>query len=273
VFVGDPLQYPDWKASFSALIENKGIPAADRIHYLKRYLGGPAREAVSGFFLLRSEEAYRQAKNTLEERYGNRFVTSEAFLAKLHGWPKVPSKNKSALLKFSDFVNQCNVAQQEFSTLKHLNEIKEIQRVAQRLPDWALLRWNRKVAGKRREKGTYPDFAEFAEFVRVEADIANDPALQSGPQPPAAAPHRTSANSSIHRTFLTNGGQPAQECRFCKRKNHKTSDCRAFAKKTMDERRKYVKKERLCFGCLERDHMSKNCKRRSECSKCKKNSA
>ena len=48
IFMGGPLEYPDWKVSFCALIENKGISDQEKIHHLKRYLGGPAREAVSG---------------------------------------------------------------------------------------------------------------------------------------------------------------------------------------------------------------------------------
>ena len=67
VFNGDPLEYPDWKASFYALVESRGIPSQEKIHHLKRYLGGPAREAVSGYFLLKSENAYDIAKDVLEQ--------------------------------------------------------------------------------------------------------------------------------------------------------------------------------------------------------------
>ena len=64
VFNGDPLEYPDWKASFYALVESRVIPSQEKIHHLKRYLGGPAREAVSGYFLLNSENAYMTLQRT-----------------------------------------------------------------------------------------------------------------------------------------------------------------------------------------------------------------
>ena len=44
----------DWSIAFKVLIEDKGISEADKIHYLKRYVGGSAKEAISGYFLLQT---------------------------------------------------------------------------------------------------------------------------------------------------------------------------------------------------------------------------
>ena len=83
MFDGDPLEYHDWSIAFKVLIEDKGISEADKIHYLKRYLGGSAREAISGYFLLRSTSAFERARAVLEEIYGNAFIVTEAFRDKL----------------------------------------------------------------------------------------------------------------------------------------------------------------------------------------------
>ena len=58
VFTGDPLNYPSWKASFNTLINTKGVMGSERIHYLRKYLGGEAKSVVEGTFYLKSEEAY-----------------------------------------------------------------------------------------------------------------------------------------------------------------------------------------------------------------------
>lgn len=42
VFNGDPIQLIEWKASFMSLIDRKGISSADKMYYLKKYVGGPA---------------------------------------------------------------------------------------------------------------------------------------------------------------------------------------------------------------------------------------
>ena len=60
----------------------------ERLHYLKKYIGGPARQAIEGYFFLTTEDAYDQAKKLLEKRYGDPFVIGNAFLDK-HG-PQYP---------------------------------------------------------------------------------------------------------------------------------------------------------------------------------------
>ena len=52
IFMGDPLKYPDWKVTFEMLIVQRGIPPIERVHYLKKYIGGVAKEAVEGYFTM-----------------------------------------------------------------------------------------------------------------------------------------------------------------------------------------------------------------------------
>ena len=68
VFAGDVTKFEEWLMSFELLIEGRGINEAERIHYLKRYLGGSAREAIEGYALLPSDEAYREAKAQLNKK-------------------------------------------------------------------------------------------------------------------------------------------------------------------------------------------------------------
>ena len=279
IFTGDPLQYPDWHASFSALIEGKRISAADKIHYLRRYVGGPAREAISGFFLLRNEEAFQRAKAVLEKRFGNSFAISDAFISKLESWPKISSKDKQGLHNLSDFLQQCGAASQEIKGLSILNDIREMQKIAIKLPEWMTHRWNRIISTSKREKGRYPNFSEFSFFVAEEADIANDPALC---QPPAGSTSVRQSVSKIRepgqqaRTALATNIQPViqaspkPECQFCKKDNHHLRECRTFARNTMETRREFVRRERLCFGCLNQGHRSIECKERGKCDKCNK---
>ena len=50
VFSGDLLDYASWKSAFMTLIEQKQTLPAEQIRYLKRYLGGKARECREGYF-------------------------------------------------------------------------------------------------------------------------------------------------------------------------------------------------------------------------------
>ena len=100
IFNEDPLKFPGWKSSFDTLIDQKGIPSNERIHYLKRYLTGAALEAIEGYFLLSTDDAYVEARMLLEQRYGDPFVIANAFHDKLEEWPKIPPKDGLALRKF-----------------------------------------------------------------------------------------------------------------------------------------------------------------------------
>ncbi len=51
VFNGDPIQFVDWKASFMSLIDRKGIPVADKLYYLKKYVSGSAHKYLEGTFI------------------------------------------------------------------------------------------------------------------------------------------------------------------------------------------------------------------------------
>ncbi len=95
VFNGDPLRYKDWKMSFQTLIDRKTIPVNEKIYYLRKYVGGPARRAVESYFLLGTEAAYYAAWDTLEERYGSSFVIAKAFRDKLTSWPKIGTKDSA----------------------------------------------------------------------------------------------------------------------------------------------------------------------------------
>ena len=57
LFEGNPLEFLEFKQSFKLLIESKGIPAEEKLYYLKQYLSGRAKGAVEGFFLGSTEEA------------------------------------------------------------------------------------------------------------------------------------------------------------------------------------------------------------------------
>ena len=58
-----------------------------------------------------------------------------------------------------------------------------------------------------------------------------------------------------------NTGAKAKTCLFCN-KAHDLDDYAKFLKKTMDERKSFLKEKRLCFACYETSHVSKGCVKR-----------
>ena len=281
IFTGNPLEYNDWVISFRTLVEEKYIPPKDKIHYLKRYLGGPAKEAVSSYFLLGSETAYDEARALLEDRYGNLFLVTEAFRDKLESWPKIPARDGKSLRAFSDFLRQCKTAMTHLADLRILDDSRENKKLLQKLPDWVVTRWSRIVA-KSRKDCKFPSFADFSDFIAEEARIACDPvtsfeALKIAPpkekgdkEKEKVTPPKDKKRAPAARTFASESESKEIKCSFCKKLGHVLSDCRTFTAKPSDEKVDFVKTSGLCFGCLQHGHLSKNCPQKDTCKKCTK---
>ena len=89
VFTGDIIGYMDWKASFMALIDTRCSSSTEKMHYLRRYIGGEVTNVVENSFLQNTVEAYEEAWGTLDRRYGDRFRVAQSFRDKLHSWPRL----------------------------------------------------------------------------------------------------------------------------------------------------------------------------------------
>jgi hypothetical protein len=286
VFTGDPIAYPGWKCAFETLIEQRGIPAPEQIYYLKKYLGGAARESVEGYFLMATPDAYQEAKQLLEQRYGDPFLVASAFRDKLESWPKVMSRDGIALRKLADFLRQCQTAMRTTSSLNILNDDRENQKMLSKLPEWLVLRWNRVVADWRERLRTFPPFCEFVKFITREADIACHPITstqalkaseRSRSEVPAPRPEQRRASGA--NTFSTGTREhqrgsdqskpEIESCYLCNYRHH-LDECQTFLAKALVDRKDYVMCEGLCFGCLKKGHMSRQCRNRRTCTICNK---
>ena len=291
VFSGDPIQYPSWKAAFNTLIDQRNIPAGERIYYLKRYLGGSVRQVVENYFLLSTDDAYDKARALLDERYGDPFIIANAFRSKLDSWPKINVRDPNALLKFSDFLKQCLSAMQTITSLHILNDNQENRKMLTKIPDWLVNRWNRLVAQRKEQTAEFPPFKDFVEFVAKEAKIACDPvtspmSLKGSSSAEHEKGHRVQQPHDHRKTHggralladvaenRESGHSPSEAigslyCVLCKGK-HDLDTCKSFLSKSLPDRKTFLKEKSLCFGCLRSGHVSRRCRQRKKCTTCSK---
>ncbi|XP_069379882.1 uncharacterized protein [Paralichthys olivaceus] len=283
VFTGDPIQFIEWKASFTSLIDKKNIASADKLHYLKKYVGGPARKTLDGIFYRNDEEAYKDAWNRLNQRYGQPFVIQRAFREKLANWPKIHPRDAEGLRAFADFLHSCQEAMPYVKGLDILNDCEENQKLVQKLPDWAASQWNRKATQVMTDKQEFPNFQDFVIFIVTEAEIACNPITSFH------ALHSSESNSDrrylkekkfkssvLHTQIVTETETQGQlktglkpPCMFCQDSKHHLHRCPEFKRKALEERREYVKGKKLCYGCLRSGHNAKDCRNRHSCESCK----
>ena len=272
VFMGDPLMYAEWKHSFQVLIEGKGIPPLDKIHYLKMYVGGAAKECLEGFFLYSSPNGYDEARKVLEERFGNDVIVSNAFRDKLEQWPKISNRDNVGLRKYADFLRQCNAAMRSIEGLDILNDRRENQKMLRALPTQVVGIWGRKVHTFSSPEHRYPPFSDFVDFIVNEAEIANDPitslsCVKGGKvsMDTKKSDYKVGARAYVSNTQHDEKREP--KCLFCE-KSHYTDLCRDLGGKTLAEKNDFVKKSRVCFKCLKKGHIAKECKVKVKCKKC-----
>lgn len=303
VFSGDPLQFIEWSTSFKALIERRCTNPADRLFYLQKYINGEARSVLEGSFYRKDEEAYNQAWEALNARYGHPFVIQRAYRERLNNWPKISSKDSVRLRQYSDFLTACSNAMPHIKGLQVLNDCEENQRMLQKLPDWVTSRWNRRVTKQLQETHEYPSFKEFAKFLAHEADVACNPvtslyALKSYEERPSRDMKRPKANVFITNTkeseksntvMRTQGAVETftretneskrvntpfsslspVKCMYCS-ESHFIHKCQTFTNKSPEEKKRFILDKNLCFGCLKKGHNSKDCRKKATCDVCKK---
>ena len=303
VFSGDPLKFIEWSTSFKALIERRCTNPADRLFYLQKYISGEARSVLEGSFYRKDEDAYNQAWEALNARYGHPFVIQRAYREKLNNWPKISSRDSVKLRQYSDFLTACSNAMPHIKGLQVLNDCEENQRMLQKLPDWVTTRWNRHVTKRLQETHEYPSFKEFAKFLAHEADVACNPvtslyALKSSEEGPSRDMKRPKANVFITNTkeseksntvmrtqgAVENSTRDTDEskrvhmpfsssspvkCMYCS-ESHSIHKCQIFTKKSPEEKRRFILDKNLCFGCLRKGHNSKDCRNKATCNICKK---
>ena len=267
VFYGDPLEYPVWKSSFDTLIGCKRIDPGEKIHYLKRYLGGEAKSCIEGMFLFNTETAYIKARDLLQARFGSDFAIAEAFREKLYSWQYIADTDSAGLRKYSDFLQQCDLAKQCIRGLDCLDDCRENRMMLTKLPDYVIVKWNRIIS---EFDGYFPPFSTFAVFMAKEAEVACNPITSLNAVRALSSANRTVSVDKDNTLASHQNNTTKTNCRYCQKTNHKLHTCNEFMLLNPEERSEFLDRRRLCFGCLEFGHLSKDCKLKKTCKVCKK---
>ena len=292
IFSGDPLKFIEWSTSFKALIERRCLNSTDRLFYLQKYISGDAKSALEGSFYRKDEQAYQEAWEKLNTRYGHSFVVQRAFREKLNRWPKIGAKEYVKLREFSDFLQSCSDAMPHVKGLQVLNDCEENQRMLVKLPDWVTSRWNRYVSEQLDQAKDYPGFGEFATFISKEARIACNPvsslyALKRSDErantfatsvKTAYTTRAMAQSSDADDSEFKDSREPkttqeydgsSVKC-FCCGESHFIHKCQKLKGQPVSERKRFVLENKLCFACLRKGHYSKDCRNRATCALCKR---
>ena len=288
-FTGDPLEFSTFIRSFESQTESKVKPSDVCLRYLEQYLEGEPRELIKGCLYLDKLNGYLEAKKLLSEKYGDPYKISNAYIKKINEWPCIRPGDDLALDCFSTFLVQCQSAMTSLPFLTILSHPHNMQSMVKKLPFPLQDRWRREANRWRVSRQTIPAFAEFVAFVKSEAGIATDPVFSRDALSRVMEPARTYKDKYAHkskvvddrsrpRSCVTNhataiaaNDENTKEanlvCQQCE-KTHDLNDCQSYLKKSLQERKEFLKDKGLCFACYGTGHRSNGCAQRRKCKTC-----
>ncbi|XP_028415683.1 uncharacterized protein LOC114539211 [Dendronephthya gigantea] len=253
IFRGDPLEYRTFVTSFDARIQHRVHNKADLLYYLNQYLTGEPKDLIEGCLHMDPDEGYTEARRLLKKEYGDPYKISMAYIQKILSWPAIKSDEGKVLKSFSLFLIKCKTAMKSISHLCVLDHAPNMQAVVSKLPFHLQAKWRDLVAKIRRDNAKIANFENLTDFVQSAADAANDPvfgkdALSKGKENSKKFERRDGSQSKNQNfSFVTNP-----------------------TLKTVEQRKEYLKQNKMCFACYEKNHISKGCLRKRKCKKCNK---
>lgn len=192
-------------------------------------------------------------------------------------WPKVGPNDPLALRDFADFLKGCVEAMPHVRGLLVLNDSEENHKLLKKMPEWIVRKWSRIVVEELDKSGDYPSFNCFAEFVQKEARIVCNPiaspllfSVKSDGRLSKGVKSFSTNTQAEHLNYKTGllTSKPKLPCLVCKEDHHGIAKCPVFASKSMEDKGSFIHLNRLCFGCLRKGHITKECRTRHICGRC-----
>ena len=273
-FSGDPLHFQVFMLSFDDAVDSRNLSITSKLRRLVEACTGDALAAIQPCLLMKAEDGYDEARKILKERFGDKYRVAKATVKAITDGPSLKDKDPGQILKFADKVQSCMLTLKALGRLGELETPDAMVKIMGKLPASLQARWRKRAVAYNDKHGDYPAFAEFASFIRQVAREENDPMFGIASEPKPTGQSNSKSAQPKAKTFQLDSKEQtsAEQLKHCLACNehHALSKCATFANKTLEERKNFIKENRICFGCLIQGHMSRYCRRRSTCEVCQK---
>ena len=269
-FKGEPIEYCDFIRSFEHLqVEQTTLSPSARLYYLIQYTSGPAQDLMKSCLSMNPEQGYTEARRLLKERYGQEYRIAAAHVRTLTEGPIIKSEDGNALLQFSVQLTSCTNTLKEIGSLGKLDHPENLRRVINRLPFGMRLKWRDTVDRIIESKERDVTIEDVTKFVTAKTRAATHPIFgkvvneNKGKQEDNKGRRQFGSKAG---GFATQGNEGRVNKSACPcNANHWLSRCDKFRKWSLEERRKYVKDNKLCLNCLTSGHFVRSCAKQSFC--------
>ena len=269
IFNGDPLEFLFFITTFAEAVETKIKDQRGRLTRLLKYLSGEPKDLVSSCVYLPSSSCYKDAKRMLTERYGDPYKIMSAYRREIKAWPKLKANDSTSFSKFHTFLVKFKCTM-KYSGNSWYDSPDLIQLLHSKLPIYVQDRWNRQALKVRKLTSREAKLSDFMQMLQEEVDLVSDPLYsREANQEQSSGQDKERYSKRPRKVF---GAQTPKSCPLCSLK-HDLDECVTYLKKPVEERRRFIFKNRLCFCCYKPssiDHTAKTCPERRICNVCKK---
>lgn len=287
-FNDKPETFAVWKTSFTSVMCELGVTAAEELDLLVKNLGPESSKyalSIRASNARNPDQGVRRLWERLDERYGSPEMVEAGLKHKLENFRPLTNKDNIRFYDLTDILSEIEAVKEDpryASLLSYYDSSAGVLPIASKLPHAVQQKWiNEASRYKSYNDVSFPPFTFFVSFMRNISKVRNDPGLQ----PADSKPTQTYQDKKGFRnvtpsttTFLTRktdvSGVPdsdADDKVRCPihRSSHSLKTCRTFLAKSLDERRTFVRENNLCFRCLETTrHRARGCTAAVKCDIC-----
>ncbi|XP_055520958.1 uncharacterized protein LOC129715113 [Leucoraja erinacea] len=291
-YAGDPLEYETFVRALEEVLEKKVKGEKERLRFLVKYTQGKVKGLVESCQIEPDNQGYKKARRLLKERFGDEQRIVNAYIEKAHDWKEIKPEDVDKLSEYAIFLRRCCSSMKNLGYMEEINLSSNMRIIISKLPRRMREKW-RDRAGEIRDKSKQvarlPDLVEYLEReVRYMSDSCSGIIEEAKPlaiykgstyvkTKQKTGPKKSNFATNIIPEKVLGGAKedaPTRNnefCPFCDEVGHTIRWCRKFKEKKYEKKMDFLKRNGICYGCLKKGHMVKDCKCPIVCDKCKQN--
>lgn len=281
----NPMLYVSWKLNFKGIMKELGTTATEELDLIVRWLGPASSKQANSIRACNADNpalAVKKIWERLEERFGSPEMVERSLKERISSFPRIAGNDNKRLFDLADLVSEIAAVkeQPQYSILfGYFDSSTGINPIASKLP-WNLQdKWVTEASRFKRQNGsTFPPFSLFVKFIHDTARTRNDPSFQFDRSEKAnmSSSDRSSSRRLptvvIKKTETTTDAEGSLLCPL-HGTSHLLNQCSAFRKKPLEERKKFILTNGICFKCCgPKRHRAANCRANVQCDICKETS-
>ena len=270
-FTGEYEDFQEFMDNFESSIDkNEELEPVDKFTYLKTYLDGDAADLISGFSTTNAN--YKEALKLLKDNFGREDLIITSHISRLLNI--VPVKDNKDVKGMRRLLNSIRTHLRSLAAL-NVNvadhSIFIVPIIMSKLPLEINAKWSRK-----REK---PDIEKLLGMLQADVE-GYEAAIKVHDVFEISSPERERSYQQTPRRRFADQRIPTASalhvntqkyCTICKENpTHETEDCKNMQNMLVSDRKLACYQDFICFLCLGKNHLVKNCYRFGEigCEKC-----